>query len=151
MSQYKTIAHWLYSTLFVYCSSIRRFGSMMSATGQQCHSDHIVVMWLCIMCIIWQCVCSVYFESVTWDELTVGFAEPPGGFDYSNRSVLSYHFYIPPQVLLSWYIYTVYTTHIIIWYSFQLISRFMKDKKICRDWSVLVHEVCHFCMQCVSP
>jgi endoglycosylceramidase len=41
---------------------------------------------------------SVYFESVTWDELTVGFAEPPGGFEYSNRSVLSYHFYTPPQI-----------------------------------------------------
>lgn len=42
---------------------------------------------------------SVYFESVTWDELTVGFEQPPGGFDYANRSVLSYHFYIPPQVI----------------------------------------------------
>ena len=44
--------------------------------------------------------CSVYFESVTWDELVVGFQQPPGGPTYANRSVLSYHFYIPPQVLL---------------------------------------------------
>lgn len=41
---------------------------------------------------------SVYFESVTWDELTVGFKQPPGGFAYANRSVLSYHFYTPPQI-----------------------------------------------------
>lgn len=41
---------------------------------------------------------NVFFESVTWDELEVGFEQVPGGSDYANRSVLSYHFYIPPQV-----------------------------------------------------
>ncbi|KAL5463688.1 hypothetical protein EMCRGX_G032612 [Ephydatia muelleri] len=41
---------------------------------------------------------NVFFESVTWDELNVGFEQVPGGPDYANRSVLSYHFYIPPCV-----------------------------------------------------
>ena len=42
--------------------------------------------------------CSVYFESVTWADLSVGFETVPGGEAYRNRSVLSYHFYEPPQV-----------------------------------------------------
>ena len=41
---------------------------------------------------------SIYFESVTWDEITSGFEHVPGGDDYRNRSVLSYHFYRPPNV-----------------------------------------------------
>ena len=41
---------------------------------------------------------SVYFESVTWADLSVGFETVPGGETYRNRSVLSYHFYEPPQV-----------------------------------------------------
>ena len=41
---------------------------------------------------------SVYFESITWDELTNGFEHVPGGDSYRNRSVVSYHFYIPPDV-----------------------------------------------------
>ena len=41
---------------------------------------------------------SVYFEAVTWDDLSNGFEIVPGGTAYRNRSVLSYHFYEPPQV-----------------------------------------------------
>ena len=41
---------------------------------------------------------SIYFESVTWDDLTNGFEHVPGGNTYRNRSVLSYHFYKPPNV-----------------------------------------------------
>lgn len=41
---------------------------------------------------------SVFFESVTWDEWTVGFEAVPGGKGNEHRSVLSYHFYIPPDV-----------------------------------------------------
>ena len=48
----------------------------------------------CTLC----CSRSVFFESVTWDETEVGFEEVPGGEQYANRSVLSYHFYKPPQV-----------------------------------------------------
>lgn len=36
------------------------------------------------------------FESVTWDDLPVGFTAPPGG-DH-NRSVLGYHYYKPPNL-----------------------------------------------------
>lgn len=41
---------------------------------------------------------SVFFESVTWDEWTVGFESVPGGSENERRSVLSYHFYVPPDV-----------------------------------------------------
>ena len=41
---------------------------------------------------------SIFFESVTWDELTVGYDHVPGGPEFANRSVLSWHFYIPPLV-----------------------------------------------------
>ncbi|XP_064403689.1 endoglycoceramidase-like [Halichondria panicea] len=41
---------------------------------------------------------SVYFTSVTWDETRVGFSQVPGGHEYQNRSVLAWHFYIPPQL-----------------------------------------------------
>lgn len=37
-------------------------------------------------------------EAVTWDDFGNGFTSPPGGDLYHNRSVLSFHFYIPPQV-----------------------------------------------------
>jgi endoglycosylceramidase len=40
----------------------------------------------------------IYFESITWDELTNGFEHVPGGDSYRNRSVVSYHFYIPPDI-----------------------------------------------------
>jgi len=36
----------------------------------------------------------IYFESVTWDDIVeVGFKNVPGGPQYRDRSVLSYHFY----------------------------------------------------------
>ena len=41
---------------------------------------------------------SFFFESITWDEGEVGFEQVPGGEDYTNRSVLAWHFYIPPLV-----------------------------------------------------
>ena len=44
------------------------------------------------------CICSVYFEGVTWEGHTSGFDHVPGGDEYRNRSVLSYHFYRPPDV-----------------------------------------------------
>ncbi len=40
---------------------------------------------------------SFFFESVTWDETGVGFEHVPGGSKYANRSVISWHFYIPPM------------------------------------------------------
>lgn len=40
----------------------------------------------------------IFFEPVTWDDLGVGFEHVPGGDDYKNRSVLSYHIYIPPDI-----------------------------------------------------
>eukprot|EP01088_Endostelium_zonatum_P010738 TRINITY_DN2431_c0_g1_i1.p1 TRINITY_DN2431_c0_g1~~TRINITY_DN2431_c0_g1_i1.p1 ORF type:complete len:372 (+),score=62.72 TRINITY_DN2431_c0_g1_i1:185-1300(+) len=40
----------------------------------------------------------VFFESVTWDDITVGFDQVPGGNNYLNRSVLSYHLYVPPNI-----------------------------------------------------
>ena len=41
---------------------------------------------------------SIFFESITWDEGEVGFEKVPGGDDYTNRSVLAWHFYQPPMV-----------------------------------------------------
>ncbi|XP_028512852.1 endoglycoceramidase isoform X2 [Exaiptasia diaphana] len=38
----------------------------------------------------------IFFEPVTWDDYGVGFEEVPGGPDYKNRSVLSYHYYHLP-------------------------------------------------------
>lgn len=35
----------------------------------------------------------IFFEPVTWDDFGVGFESVPGGADYQNRSVLSYHYY----------------------------------------------------------
>lgn len=71
----------------------------MSQVGQT--SEDVFMLIDPIALTLHSCVlfsCSVYFESVTWDELVVGFQQPPGGPTYANRSVLSYHFYIPPQV-----------------------------------------------------
>lgn len=42
----------------------------------------------------------IFFEGVTWDDFGVGFESVPGGDLYRNRSVLSYHFYIPPSLEL---------------------------------------------------
>jgi len=40
----------------------------------------------------------VLFEPVTWADYGCGFDSVPGGLAYQNRSALSYHFYIPPNV-----------------------------------------------------
>jgi len=40
----------------------------------------------------------IFFEPVTWDDLKVGFETVPGGDEYKNRSVLSYHIYMPPDI-----------------------------------------------------
>ena len=39
----------------------------------------------------------IFFEGVTWDFFEVGFTKVPGGEKYQNRSVLSYHYYEPPD------------------------------------------------------
>ncbi|XP_028411016.1 endoglycoceramidase-like [Dendronephthya gigantea] len=39
----------------------------------------------------------IFFEPVTWDDFGVGFETVPGGNAYQNRSVLSYHYYVPPN------------------------------------------------------
>ncbi|EAR97960.1 glycosyl hydrolase family cellulase (macronuclear) [Tetrahymena thermophila SB210] len=40
----------------------------------------------------------IFFEPVTWDNMIkVGFTQPPGGNKYSDRSVLAYHYYNPPD------------------------------------------------------
>ncbi|KAL0487854.1 endoglycoceramidase EGCSE [Acrasis kona] len=39
----------------------------------------------------------IFFESTTWSDFRVGFDQVPGGDQYRNRSVLSYHYYTPPQ------------------------------------------------------
>lgn len=91
----------------------------------------------------WPPILSVYFESVTWDELTVGFENPPGGFDYANRSVLSYHFYIPPQVILLRYHFAPCTLHYFLSYNvvyrLQLISHLLRGKRILRGCIVQVY------------
>lgn len=50
-------------------------------------------------------VYSFFFESITWDEGEVGFEKVPGGEQYNNRSVLAWHFYIPPLVRYMLYMY----------------------------------------------
>ena len=39
----------------------------------------------------------ILFEPVTWADLGTGFKQVPGGELYQNRSVLSYHYYVPPN------------------------------------------------------
>ena len=45
----------------------------------------------------------IFFEGVTWGDLAqngdlaLGFTHPPGGEQYANTSVLSFHYYIPPN------------------------------------------------------
>ena len=39
----------------------------------------------------------IFFSGVTWGHVGPGFTAPPGGPEYANRSVLSYHYYSPPQ------------------------------------------------------
>ena len=40
---------------------------------------------------------NIFFEGVTWDFFAAGFKEVPGGAEFQNRSVLSYHYYEPPD------------------------------------------------------
>jgi len=40
----------------------------------------------------------VMFESVTWDDVKIGFSQVPGGDAYGNMSALSYHYYEPPNL-----------------------------------------------------
>ena len=40
---------------------------------------------------------NVFFEGTTWDFFAAGFTQVPGGELYQNRSVLSYHYYEPPD------------------------------------------------------
>jgi len=45
----------------------------------------------------------VFFQSVTWDDMIpVGFSHPPGGEQYGNRSVLSYHYNEQVNFNLDW-------------------------------------------------
>ena len=39
----------------------------------------------------------VFFESVTWDLVQSGISHVPGYADNANKTVLSYHYYVPPQ------------------------------------------------------
>ncbi len=43
----------------------------------------------------------VFFPGVVFDRAGPGFSAAPGGDEYANRSVLAYHFYVPPQVVPS--------------------------------------------------
>lgn len=41
----------------------------------------------------------IFFESTTWDDfIPIGFEHAPGGDAYANRSVISFHFYNPPNL-----------------------------------------------------
>eukprot|EP01133_Synstelium_polycarpum_P008230 gene8230-9677_t len=42
----------------------------------------------------------IFFESVTWDDLGVGFEHVPGGEAYRNLSALSWHYYYPPAITI---------------------------------------------------
>jgi len=43
----------------------------------------------------------IFFAGVTWDDFGVGFNSTPGGAQWNNKSVLAYHFYMPPQISLN--------------------------------------------------
>ncbi|KAJ7534126.1 hypothetical protein O6H91_13G080900 [Diphasiastrum complanatum] len=40
----------------------------------------------------------IFFESLTFDDVLCGFSSVPGGEVFKNRSVLSYHYYRPPNL-----------------------------------------------------
>jgi len=46
----------------------------------------------------------IFFEPVTWSDLGSGFKTVPGGDRFQNKSVLSYHFYVPPNTLINDYL-----------------------------------------------
>jgi endoglycosylceramidase len=39
----------------------------------------------------------LFVAGITWGDLGSGFTAAPGGADYANRTVMTYHFYDPPQ------------------------------------------------------
>jgi endoglycosylceramidase len=43
----------------------------------------------------------IFFEPTTWSDFGSGFDRVPGGSDYRNRTVLSYHYYTPPDLSLN--------------------------------------------------
>ena len=45
---------------------------------------------------------TIAFEPVTWDDFGCGFEHVPGGSSWQNLSVLSYHFYLPPDFAIDW-------------------------------------------------
>lgn len=50
-------------------------------------------------------VTPIAFEPVTWSgSVNSGFTQPPGGAQYANKSILSYHYYNPPTSNFSSYI-----------------------------------------------
>lgn len=41
----------------------------------------------------------IFFESTTWDDdVPIGFEHAPGGDTFANRSVISFHYYFPPNI-----------------------------------------------------
>jgi endoglycosylceramidase len=43
----------------------------------------------------------IFFEGTTWSDFGAGFKSVPGGQNYRNRTVLSYHHYIPPNLSIN--------------------------------------------------
>ena len=41
---------------------------------------------------------TIFFESVPWDDIVCGFDHVPGGDTFADHSVLSYHYYRPPNL-----------------------------------------------------
>jgi endoglycosylceramidase len=50
----------------------------------------------------------IFFEGVVWADFGTHFKRVPGGEQYQNKSVLSYHFYIPPNTHQDAYFSTRY-------------------------------------------
>lgn len=73
--------------------------------------------------------CSFFFESVTWDEGEVGFEDVPGGSTYANRSIISWHFYIPPMVSRSLAVMLANHFHSMIQITHLEFSERQKDAK----------------------
>lgn len=40
----------------------------------------------------------LFIETVTFEDVRCGFSTVPGGVDFKNRTVLSYHYYRPPNL-----------------------------------------------------
>ena len=39
----------------------------------------------------------LFIAGITWGDRGSGFTAAPGGAAYANRTVVTYHYYIPPQ------------------------------------------------------